>query len=45
MTLGFDKPLHVLPFDHRGSFRMRMFGSRPMAIRCSRALTSDHAMD
>jgi hypothetical protein len=20
MTLGFDKPLYILPFDHRGSF-------------------------
>ena len=21
MTLGFDKPLYILPFDHRGSFQ------------------------
>lgn len=26
MTLGFDQPLYVLPFDHRGSFQTRMFG-------------------
>jgi myo-inositol catabolism protein IolC len=26
MTLGFDQPLYVLPFDHRGSFEMGMFG-------------------
>jgi len=26
MTLGFDRPLYVLPFDHRGSFESRMFG-------------------
>src|SRR5271169_5815591 len=26
MTLGFDKPLYVLPFDHRGSFETKMFG-------------------
>ena len=26
MTLGFDHPLYVLPFDHRGSFQTRMFG-------------------
>lgn len=26
MTLGFDKPLYVLPFDHRGSFQTKMFG-------------------
>ena len=25
-TIGFDKPLYVLPFDHRGSFQTRMFG-------------------
>ena len=26
MTLGFDKHLYVLPFDHRGSFETKMFG-------------------
>jgi 5-dehydro-2-deoxygluconokinase len=26
MTPGFDRPLYVLPFDHRGSFQTRMFG-------------------
>src|SRR5438552_8745279 len=25
-TLGFDKPLYILPFDRRGSFVTRMFG-------------------
>src|SRR5271163_3420645 len=25
-TVGFDKPLYVLPFDHRGSFQKKMFG-------------------
>jgi len=24
--IGFNEPLHILPFDHRGSFRTRMFG-------------------
>src|SRR5277367_819344 len=24
--LGFDKPLYILPFDHRGSFQTKMFG-------------------
>ena len=24
--LGFNKPLYVLPFDHRGSFQKKMFG-------------------
>lgn len=26
MTIGFDKPLYVLPFDHRGSFQTKLFG-------------------
>jgi len=26
MTLGFNKPLYILPFDHRGSFETKMFG-------------------
>jgi myo-inositol catabolism protein IolC len=25
-TLGFDQPLYILPFDHRGSFQKKMFG-------------------
>ena len=25
-TIGYDKPLYVLPFDHRGSFKTKMFG-------------------
>jgi hypothetical protein len=25
-TRGFDKPLYILPFDHRGSFQKKMFG-------------------
>src|SRR5271157_1337560 len=25
-TFGFDQPLYVLPFDHRGSFQKKMFG-------------------
>ena len=25
-SLGFDKPLYILPFDHRGSFQTKMFG-------------------
>src|SRR5713101_5676280 len=24
--LGFDKPLYILPFDHRGSFQTKLFG-------------------
>lgn len=26
MTIGYHKPLYVLPFDHRGSFQTKMFG-------------------
>lgn len=26
MTLGYDRPLYVLPFDHRGSFKTGLFG-------------------
>ncbi len=26
MTIGFDKPLYVLPFDHRASFETDLFG-------------------
>jgi myo-inositol catabolism protein IolC len=25
-SVGFDQPLYVLPFDHRGSFQKKMFG-------------------
>jgi len=28
MTIGFDKPLYIQPFDHRGSFQTKMFGWR-----------------
>jgi myo-inositol catabolism protein IolC len=26
MTVGYDKPLYILPFDHRGTFQKNMFG-------------------
>src|SRR4051794_22560035 len=26
MSLGYDKPLYILPFDHRGSFQTGLFG-------------------
>jgi 5-dehydro-2-deoxygluconokinase len=26
MTIGYNKPLYVLPFDHRGTFSKNMFG-------------------
>jgi hypothetical protein len=25
-NLGYDKPLYILPFDHRSSFELKMFG-------------------
>jgi len=25
-TVGYDKPLYILPFDHRGSFQKKLFG-------------------
>jgi hypothetical protein len=32
MTRGYDKPLYVQPFDHRGSFEMGMFGWKGEAV-------------
>ena len=29
-NIGFDKPLYILPFDHRGSFQTKMFGWKGM---------------
>jgi 5-dehydro-2-deoxygluconokinase len=26
MNVGFDQPLYILPFDHRGTFQSKMFG-------------------
>ena len=26
MTIGFERDLYILPFDHRGSFQTKMFG-------------------
>ncbi len=26
MSVGFDQPLYILPFDHRGTFQSKMFG-------------------
>lgn len=26
MNIGYDKPLYILPFDHRGTFQKQMFG-------------------
>src|SRR5262245_62002473 len=29
MLRGYDRPLYILPFDHRGSFQTRLFGWKP----------------
>jgi myo-inositol catabolism protein IolC len=29
MPRGYDRPLYILPFDHRGSFQSKMFGWKP----------------
>src|SRR5262245_1797077 len=29
MATGYDKPLYILPFDHRASFEVKLFGFRP----------------
>ena len=26
MPRGYDRPLYILPFDHRGSFQSKLFG-------------------
>jgi hypothetical protein len=26
MTIGYERPLYILPFDHRGTFQKNMFG-------------------
>jgi 5-dehydro-2-deoxygluconokinase len=26
MSVGYDKPMYILPFDHRGSFQTKLFG-------------------
>ena len=26
MGIGYDQPLYILPFDHRGTFQKNMFG-------------------
>ena len=28
MDLGYDQPLYILAFDHRGSFQKKMLGHR-----------------
>src|SRR5204862_6208904 len=32
MNVGYDKPLYILPFDHRGSFAKNMFGFKSTTL-------------
>ncbi|MBV8589755.1 MAG: hypothetical protein JO212_06785, partial [Acetobacteraceae bacterium] len=29
MSVGYDRPLYILPFDHRASFEKGLFGFNP----------------
>jgi 5-dehydro-2-deoxygluconokinase len=41
MSLGFDRPLYILPFDHRGSFETGMFGWKGALTRQQTAQIAD----
>jgi hypothetical protein len=36
MPRGYNQPLYILPFDHRGSFELKMFGWTGKARRTAR---------
>jgi len=41
MTLGYDKPLYLLAFDHRGSFEHDLFGaSEPVSVTVHEGITN-----
>src|SRR5262249_36570752 len=41
MTVGYDNPLYILPFDHRGSFQTKMFGwKRTLTAEQTAAITA-----
>ncbi|MGH3300245.1 MAG: hypothetical protein ACRDOK_00970 [Streptosporangiaceae bacterium] len=41
MTLGYDKPLYLLAFDHRGSFEQDLFGaSEPVSAQVRQGIIS-----
>jgi len=46
MDLGYDKPLHVLAFDHRGSFQKKFFGvtGEPSAQEAERISDAKHVI-
>ena len=42
MTIGFDNPLYILPFDHRATFQTKMFGWKgTLTSAQSEAITAD----
>lgn len=41
MTIGYTKPLHLLAFDHRGSFEHDLFGALPPISDSVRAAVAD----
>jgi myo-inositol catabolism protein IolC len=41
MTIGFDKPLYVLPFDHRATLKTKMFGWKGTLTPAQSAQISD----
>jgi myo-inositol catabolism protein IolC len=44
MTQGFDRPLYILPFDHRGSFQSKMFGYKdPLTAEQTREIAAAKA--
>jgi len=40
MRLGYDRPLYILPFDHRASFETGLFGFKPPLTREQTAMVS-----
>jgi hypothetical protein len=41
MTPGYDKPLYLLPFDHRHSYESGMFGFKPPLAPAQHAKVAD----
>ncbi len=46
-TAGFDRPLYIPPFDHRGSFQTKLFGwtGAPTAGQTAQIAASKRAID
>lgn len=41
-AIGFNQPLYILPFDHRGSFETKMFGWQGSTSRWARSSRLHH---